>query len=265
MKRTFAIACALALALTACSGGSSSSSQNGGTSSAQSGPAGSESMSGSQSTPAGSAGASSSQPDPAGAESASSSQLGETRTATLYIGMDGQFSEYPLETSEEITPTLLVEEMARLTGWNLDLDDEVISGKGGITVTFADTCALFAGPPDPQKDEFHVFARRAGSENSGQREKDAAKLGGGPRPGRPGQRGYLLLRSRRRRFGAGKHRGDHPLHRALPVLPQSSVNKIRPAGGGPDFYVSLLSIQASRSSKTSCRLISLNISWRPPG
>ncbi len=158
MKRTFAIACALALALTACSGGSSSSSQNGGTSSAQSGPAGSESMSGSQSTPAGSAGASSSQPDPAGAESASSSQLGETRTATLYIGMDGQFSEYPLETSEEITPTLLVEEMARLTGWNLDLDDEVISGKGGITVTFADTCALFAGPPDPQKDEFHVFA-----------------------------------------------------------------------------------------------------------
>lgn len=146
MKRTFAIACALALALTACSGGNSSSSQSGGgTSGVQPGPSGSADVSGSQSDPAGSAGASGSQP-------------GETQTATLYIGMDGQFTEYPVETSGEITPTLLVEEMARLTGWNLDLVDEITSGKGGMTVIFADTSALFAGPPNPQKDEFHVFA-----------------------------------------------------------------------------------------------------------
>lgn len=161
MKRLLSLACvcALALALAACSGGNASSSQDGGsTSSARPGPSGSADVSGSQPDPAGSVDASGSQPDPTGSENLSGSQPGETQTATLYIGMDGQFSEYPVETSGEITPTLLVEEIARLTGWNLDLDDEVISGKGGMTVTFADTCALFVGPPDPQKDEFHVFS-----------------------------------------------------------------------------------------------------------
>lgn len=133
MKYKFAIACALVLALTACG----SAPQNGGSAS-QSPSAGPGNVSGSQSGSSGSEGA--------------------LQAATLYIGMDGQFSEYPVETSGEITPTLLVEEIARLTGWNLDLDDEVISGKGGMTVTFADTCALFVGPPDPQKDEFHVFS-----------------------------------------------------------------------------------------------------------
>lgn len=153
MKRTFAVACALALALAlaACSGGT----QNGGTSQTQ---PGSNGVSSSQPGPAGSAGASGSQSDPVGSAGTSSSQPGEAQTATLYIGMNDQFAEYPVETSEEITPTLLVEEMAKLTGWNLDLADEITSGKGGMTVIFADTSALFAGPPNPQKNEFHVFA-----------------------------------------------------------------------------------------------------------
>ena len=151
MKRTLAIACtlALALALTACSGGASSS-QNGGSSQAPSGGG-----STSQTSPED---GSTSQPGPDASGGAASSQPGEAQTATLYIGMDGQFKEYPVETSEEITPTLLVEEMARLTGWNLDLADEITSAKGGMTVVFADTSALFVGPPNPQKDEFHVFA-----------------------------------------------------------------------------------------------------------
>ena len=44
--------------------------------------------------------------------------------------------------------------MAELTGWNLDLADEITSGPGGMTVSFADTCSIFTGPPDPQKEEF---------------------------------------------------------------------------------------------------------------
>ena len=47
--------------------------------------------------------------------------------------------------------------MAELTGWNLDLADEITSGPGGMTVSFADTCSIFTGPPDPQKEEFHVY------------------------------------------------------------------------------------------------------------
>lgn len=140
MNRSFAIACALALTLSlaACSGGHLSA-QNGG-STPQTPPI------------------SSVQPGADGSGGASASQPEESQTATLYIGMAGQFKEYPLETGEEITPAILVEEMAKLTGWNLDLAGEITSGKGGMTVTFADTSALFVGPPNPQKDEFHVFA-----------------------------------------------------------------------------------------------------------
>lgn len=35
--------------------------------------------------------------------------------------------------------------------------DEVASGKGGMTVCFANTSAVFAGLPEPQKDEFRVY------------------------------------------------------------------------------------------------------------
>lgn len=148
MKRTFAIACALALALTACSGGSSSSQKGGGMSQTPPDPSSSSSV-----LPGPIGSSSSSQ----GGDGTSSAQPGETQAATLYIGMDGQFQEYPLETGEEITPRLLVEEIAKLTGWNLDLADEIASGKGGMTVLFGEPSALFAGPPDPQKEEFHVF------------------------------------------------------------------------------------------------------------
>lgn len=150
MKRMFAIACtlALALALTACSGGSSSSQNGSGTSQTPPGPGSASSV------PPGPAGSGSSSQ---GGDGTSSVQPGEPQAATLYVGMDGQFQEYPLETGEEITPRLLVEEIAKLTGWNLDLADEITSGKGGITVLFGETSALFVGPPDPQKEEFHVF------------------------------------------------------------------------------------------------------------
>ena len=143
MRRIFAISCALALALglIACSD-SGSRSQNGGSASqTPTGPAGSGAVSSSQTTSDG-----------------SGSQPGDLQTATLYIGMDGQFQEYLTAVEEDITPQLLVEEISKLTGWNLDLAGEITSGKGGMTVSFAETSSLFAGPPDPQKEEFHVFA-----------------------------------------------------------------------------------------------------------
>ena len=44
-----------------------------------------------------------------------------------------------------------------LTGWSLDLAEPIFSGKGGITVSFADTSALFVGPPEEQREEFRVY------------------------------------------------------------------------------------------------------------
>ena len=155
MKKLVPVFCAGALlfSLAACVGGetptgSASGLPDPGTSAQE--PAGSQSSAGSSSQQAdGSAGGSQTQPQ--GTE------------YTLYIGMDGTFQEYPMTYEGELDEQGLVPAeamiagMAELTGWNLDLADEITSGPGGMTVSFADTCSIFTGPPDPQKEEFHVY------------------------------------------------------------------------------------------------------------
>ncbi len=80
----------------------------------------------------------------------------------LYIGQEGDFTEYPafyhgqLDATGMIPPQEVIGAIASITGWNLDLADEVVTGKGGITVSFADTSALFSGPPQTQKEAFFV-------------------------------------------------------------------------------------------------------------
>ena len=51
-------------------------------------------------------------------------------TATLYIGENGQFKEYPYTFSEKPTPDQLIQAIADTTGWNLTLADVTTSGKG---------------------------------------------------------------------------------------------------------------------------------------
>ncbi len=85
----------------------------------------------------------------------------ETQQATLYVGRDGDFKEYPLEYEGELKPETLIQGISDLTGWDLTLADEVSTGKGGMTVSFASTCALFSGPPEPQKEEFFVYDAEA--------------------------------------------------------------------------------------------------------
>lgn len=82
---------------------------------------------------------------------------------TLYVGMDGSFAEYPQVYDGQpdevglVPPAAILAALSELTGWNLDLADEVTQGKSGMTVTFASTCAIFAGPPEEQTEEFHVY------------------------------------------------------------------------------------------------------------
>ena len=82
---------------------------------------------------------------------------------TLYVGTaDDTFTSYPAATTLDpaAESTLLVEhllsELSALTGWNLDTS-AIYVGKGGVTIAWAETSALFAGPPEPQKEEFHVY------------------------------------------------------------------------------------------------------------
>lgn len=89
-------------------------------------------------------------------QSAESSQEAE-QTATLYVGMDGTFSAYPVSYTGELTPVFLISQLSELTGWNLDLADEVTSGKGGMTVSFAETSSIVTGPPEPQNPDFFVY------------------------------------------------------------------------------------------------------------
>ena len=81
------------------------------------------------------------------------------QTATLYIGTKaGGFTEYPMAYEGDLTPELLIQGIADLTGWNLTLAEPVVSGKGGMSVCLSGESALFTGPPNPQKDEFHMYS-----------------------------------------------------------------------------------------------------------
>ena len=80
------------------------------------------------------------------------------QTATLYIGTKAEgFIEYPMTYEGELTPDKLIQGIAGLTGWDLTLAGPVISGKGGMSVCLSNESALFTGPPDPQREEFHMY------------------------------------------------------------------------------------------------------------
>ena len=99
-------------------------------------------------------------PEESAAAPADESGEEAAQTATLYVGTSGTFKEYPVEYEGELTPVFLISRLSELTGWNLDLSDEVTSGKGGMTVSFAETSALVVGPPDPQTPDFYVYDSR---------------------------------------------------------------------------------------------------------
>ena len=81
------------------------------------------------------------------------------QSAVLYIGTKaGGFREYPLEHEGVLTPEELIQGIGDLTGWDLTLAEPVTDGKGGMSVCLAGSSALFQGPPEPQKDEFHVYS-----------------------------------------------------------------------------------------------------------
>ena len=81
------------------------------------------------------------------------------QTVTLYLGTRTQgFTEYPMPYEGDLAPEMLIQGIADLTGWNLALDEPVISAKGGMSVCLSKSSALFEGPPEPQKEEFHMYS-----------------------------------------------------------------------------------------------------------
>ncbi len=121
------------------------------------GPSQSDTSEGSPAAPDGS------QTSPGGpGSSEASSSLPDTppsgKTAVLYVGTrSAGFTEYTLDYDGDLTPEVLIQGIADLTGWDLTLAETVTSGRGGMSVCLANESSLYMGPPDPQKDEFHVF------------------------------------------------------------------------------------------------------------
>ncbi len=80
------------------------------------------------------------------------------QVAMVYIGTkSGGFTEYPMTYEGDLTPEKLIQGIADLTGWDLTLAEDVISGKGGMSVCLSGESSLFTGPPDPQREEFHMY------------------------------------------------------------------------------------------------------------
>lgn len=79
---------------------------------------------------------------------------------SVYIGTkSGEFAASPsMLPKEDVTPEALIARIAELTGWDLTLAEPVTTGKGGMSVCLASTSALFQGPPENQKDEFHMYS-----------------------------------------------------------------------------------------------------------
>lgn len=97
-------------------------------------------------------------PDASDALDGADSSVEAGSAAALYIGTkDRGFQEYPINYDGELTPELLIQSIADLTGWDLTLAEEVYSGKGGMSVCLSSQSALFVGPPDPQNEEFFVY------------------------------------------------------------------------------------------------------------
>ncbi len=93
-----------------------------------------------------------------GTEEAANTIRTETPSTAIYIGIAGQtMREYPCESSDNVTPEMMLSTMSALTGWNLDLADKVKVEDGKITVCFAKTSSLFVAPPEPQVEEFFVY------------------------------------------------------------------------------------------------------------
>ena len=75
----------------------------------------------------------------------------------IYYGMGDQFQVYKGSALSQPTPDDLIAALAELTGWDLTLAQPVEKVEDGYSLVFTGDCSLVVGPPDPQKEEFHVM------------------------------------------------------------------------------------------------------------
>lgn len=76
--------------------------------------------------------------------------------AYIYIGRGEDYEKYPAEYEGELTAEILLDKMEELTGWNLSLAEEVISGKSGMCIDFSKQSSVYTGKADKEVKEFLI-------------------------------------------------------------------------------------------------------------
>ena len=104
----------------------------------------------------GSAPQSQSVPAPSAAPQSAASGAEEAEVL-LYIGTGNSYAQYTASVPAPAQPGDVIAAIGQLTGWDCTLAGPVEQGDGFVKVCFAQQSALFAGPPEPQKDEFHMY------------------------------------------------------------------------------------------------------------
>ena len=90
-------------------------------------------------------------------------KLTDDNSVVLYIGYESagfQEKRVPM-TAEQIHSDnfdeYLLDAISKETGWQLDLAQPIEDLDGGKVISFSDKSAFVVGPPEPQKDEYHVY------------------------------------------------------------------------------------------------------------
>lgn len=85
---------------------------------------------------------------------------GQTVTAPVYIGSNGNFKEILYSFHSAPTPEQLIEAIAKETGWNLTLESVTTASKGGFIVSFAKQSTIFTDNLESQKEEYRMVSTK---------------------------------------------------------------------------------------------------------
>lgn len=84
----------------------------------------------------------------------------DTKTVTLAIGRPDAMKQVSvaLDADTEVTPDVLLEALAKETGWNLSVAAPVtMDADGNAVVALAEDGSIYGKPPANQKDDYHVY------------------------------------------------------------------------------------------------------------
>ena len=82
------------------------------------------------------------------------------KEAYLYVGRGEAYRSYKINYSGALSADMLIEKLAELTGWNLNLTKPVVSDKSKMSVDFAKNSSVATGRAEKEKDAFEIDSKK---------------------------------------------------------------------------------------------------------